>query len=106
LVLLHVIEEIPVPPSLMLGNDTALINRARRSARRELEKGWDKIENDNVSLSGECRYGSVSDQILRFAKDNKIDTIVMGSRRLKVVSKLKALGSVTRKVSELADCLY
>jgi len=31
LVLFHVIEEIPVPPSLMLGNDTALINRARRS---------------------------------------------------------------------------
>jgi nucleotide-binding universal stress UspA family protein len=28
----------------------------------------------------------------------------MGSRRLKGVSRLKALGSVTRKVSEQADC--
>jgi nucleotide-binding universal stress UspA family protein len=60
LVLLHVIEETPVPPSLMLGSDTVLINRARRSARKELEKGWDKmvevknheIESDNVDLCG------------------------------------------------------
>lgn len=112
LVLLHVIEDTPVPPSLMLGNDMTLINRAKRSVRRELERGWDKmieiktheIENDNVPLRGECRYGSPADRILRFAKDNKIDTIVMGSRRLKGVSKIKALGSVTRKVSELAEC--
>lgn len=58
----------------------------------------------HLKLSGECRYGSAADEILRFAQDNKIDTIVMGSRRLKGVSKLRALGSVTRKVSELADC--
>ena len=90
----------------------ALINRAKRSIRRELERGWDKLieikthetEKNNVNLSGECRYGSAADQILRFAKNNKIDTIVMGSRRLKGVSKIKALGSVTRKVSELAEC--
>ena len=44
------------------------------------------------------------EQILRFAKNNKIDMIVMGSQRLKGISKIKALGSVTRKVSESADC--
>ena len=112
LVLLHVIEETPVPPSLMLGGDTILINRARRSARRELEKGWDnmvqvkthEIEDDNVALCGECRYGSAAEQILRLAKSNKTDIIVMGSRRLKGILKIKALGSVTRKVSEIADC--
>jgi nucleotide-binding universal stress UspA family protein len=89
-----------------------LINRARRSARRQLEKGWDKmvevktheIENDNVTLRGECRYGSAAEQILRLAKSNKIDMIVMGSHRLKGILKIKALGSVTRKVSEIADC--
>ena len=44
-VLLHVIEQIPVPPSLLLGNDTVLINRARRSLRRELEEAWNKMKN-------------------------------------------------------------
>jgi nucleotide-binding universal stress UspA family protein len=112
LVLLHVIEETPVPPSLMLGSDTVLINRARRSARKQLEKGWDKmvevktheIESNNLHLRGECRYGSAAEQILRFAKSNKIDMIVMGSRRLKGILKIKVLGSVTRRVSEIADC--
>ena len=113
LVLLHVIEYgiEPLPTSLIL-DDKDLINRARRSARRQLEKGWDKmvevktheIENDKVDLTGECRYGSAAEQILRFAKSNKIDMIVMGSRRLQGILKIKALGSVARKVSELADC--
>ena len=113
LVLLHVIEYgiEPLPTSLIL-DDKDLINRARRSARRQLEKGWDKmvevktheIENDKVDLTGECRYGSAAEQILRSAKSNKIDMIVMGSRRLQGILKIKALGSVARKVSELADC--
>ena len=96
---------------LILGNDKVLMNRARRDIRRQLEKGWDKfmeikthkIEDQNLSLSGELRYGSAPDKILRFSKDNRIDIIVMGSRRLKE-SPAKALGSVTRKVSEQAHC--
>ena len=58
--------------------------------------------SDNVHLTGECKYAA-AEQILRFAKNNKIDMIVMGSQRLKGISRLKALGSVTRKVSESAD---
>ena len=56
LILLHVIEEIPVPP--IAGIDLVSINRANKIARRELEKGWDnmvdvkihQIENDKVAL--------------------------------------------------------
>ena len=100
MVLLHVIEYgiQPLPTSLIL-DDKDLINRARRSARRQLEKGWDKmvevktheIEKDNVDLTGECKYGSAAEQILRFVKNNEIDMIVMGSHRLKGLSKIKAL---------------
>jgi nucleotide-binding universal stress UspA family protein len=112
LVLLHVIEQIPIPPSIMLGSDTVLINRARRSVSRGLEQGWNKmaevkiheIEKNKVSSTCNCVVGSAADQILRFAKTNKIDIIIMASRRFKGISKIKALGSVTRKVSELADC--
>ncbi len=44
-------------------------------------------------------------KLLEYARNEKIDMIVMGSsNRLKGLSKIKALGSVTRKVSELADC--
>lgn len=112
LVLLNVIEQIPIPPSIILGSDPVLIKRARRSVMRELEQGWNKlveikaheIEKDNVSTTSDCLVGPVADQILRYARTNKIDIIVMGNARLKGLSKIKALGSVTRKVSELADC--
>jgi len=110
LILLHVIEEIPIPP--IAGIDLVSIDSANEIARRELIKGWDKlvevknheIESVNVALRGECINGSAAEQILRFAINNKIDMIIMGSHRLKGLSKIKALGSVTRKVSESADC--
>ena len=79
LVLLHVIEEIPVPPIIHYGIDMDVINRAKRSTWRELEKGWDKmvevktheIKSNNVHLTGECKYGSAAEQILGFAKNNE-----------------------------------
>jgi nucleotide-binding universal stress UspA family protein len=96
----------------MLGSDPVLIKRARRSVMRELEQGWNKLaetkghelEKDKVSTTSDCLVGAAADQILRYARTNKINIIVMASARLKGLSKIKALGSVTRKVSELADC--
>jgi nucleotide-binding universal stress UspA family protein len=59
LVLLNIIEQIPIPPSIMLGSDPVLIKRARRSVMRELEQGWNKLveikghelEKDQVSTT-------------------------------------------------------
>lgn len=62
------------------------------------------MEKNKVDATCNCLIGSAAEQILRFAKNDKMDLIVMGSRRLKGVLKIKALGSVTRKVSEIADC--
>ena len=112
LILLHVIEEIPIPSTLILGNDSTLINKARRSIRRKLEVGWNKlvelkaheIEETKVDMIDYCIFGSAAEQILHFARNNNIGLIVMASRRLRGIHKVKALGSVTRKVSELADC--
>lgn len=110
--LLNIIEQIPIPSSIMLGGDPVLIKRARRSVIRELEQGWNKfaelkeheLEREKVSATSACLVGNAADQILRYSKNNKIDMIVMASARLKGLYKLKALGSVTRKVSEMADC--
>lgn len=112
--LLHVIQDIPVPPSLLLGNDRMLISRAKRSIAKELEKGWNKmvhekiigkISNDEkIKVRSEVVVGYPAEEIIKFAKSNKIDMIIVGSRRLEAISKFKALGSVARKVSEVAEC--
>lgn len=111
--LLYVIEEIEVPATLLLGNDRVLIESARRSIARELEQNWKRfaqekvkaLSTEKVGVSTEVKIGNAAEQILKFSKENNIDLIVMGSRRLEGISKVVvALGSVARKVSERAFC--
>ncbi|HEU5119491.1 MAG TPA: universal stress protein [Candidatus Nitrosocosmicus sp.] len=115
LTLIHVINNIEIPASLILGNDRVLIENSRSKIGRALEKGWnkrskdliEKLNNDKdiIGIDSKCLTGNAAEKILEFANTNKTDIIVMGaSHRLKGISKIKALGSVTRKVSELANC--
>ncbi len=57
-----------------------------------------------VNAFCEVIIGKPADSILKFARDNKIDLIVIGSRGLTRLNKLMALGSVSRKISEEAKC--
>lgn len=114
IILLHVIEEIEVPPTLLLGNDKELIEKAKRSIERELEQKWNKFSQEKIKLlSADNLIGSTevlkdpdaSNAILKYAKEKNVDLIIMGSRRLEGASKfIVALGSVARKVSERASC--
>lgn len=115
LTILHIIDDIEVPASLILGNDQVLIEGARSKIGKALAKGWnkrakdliEKLKNDKdiLEIDSKSLSGNAAEKILEFANTNKTDIIVMGaSQRLKGMSKLKALGSVTRKVSELASC--
>ena len=116
IVLLHVIQDIPIPPALLLGNDRALISRAKRSIAKELEKGWNKMvqekiidvfpsKDEKVGVKSDVTVGSSpAEEIIKFADTKQIDIIIMGSQRLETISKIKALGSVARRVSEDGEC--
>ncbi len=116
LYILHVIEHIPIPPSLILGNDRQWIAETRRSMAKKLKEGWLKMAKEKINpvLEKETikfnttvltdEQQPVSEQILKFASDNKIGLIIVGSQRLNKLSKIKALGSVSRKISENAEC--
>lgn len=114
IILLHIIEEIQVPPTLFLGSDQELIAKAKRIIKREMEQKWQKFSQEKMKLLSEDKVTAsshaladydASGAILRFAKENNIDMIIMGSRRLEGLSKpIVALGSVARKVSEGSLC--
>ncbi len=114
LTLLHVIDSIEDPDSMIFGNNRELIEQARMmSIGRTTENGWnkrakekiEKLNEQRIKSDSACLTGSAAEKILEFADAKKADMIVMGSsNRLRGISKLKALGSVTRKVSELANC--
>lgn len=115
LYILHVIEHIPIPPSLILANDRQWIAESRRSIAKKLKEGWLKmakekinpfLEKENIKFNTAVLTAEkpVSEQILKFASDNKVNLIIVGNERLNKISKIKALGSVSRKISENADC--
>jgi len=57
-----------------------------------------------VDVQVEVLVGRAADSILKFTNQNKIDLIIMGSKGLRGIKKLTALGSVSRRVSEETKC--
>ena len=116
LYIFHVIEHSPLPPSLILDHDRQWIEESRRNIAKKLKEGWIKmakekinpiLEKENIKCNITAlteEQHTVSEQILKFATENNIDLIIIGSQRLSEISKIKALGSVSRKVSENVDC--
>lgn len=103
-----------VPPGSLLGlvksaSTGDLQRRLIRSAKIQAER----LEQTQVSYcksKGVKAYykiivdGNIAEEILKITKKKTIDLIVIGSQGLHGVGKIKSLGSVSRKVSELASC--
>ncbi len=69
-----------------------------------LEDNIEKYRNiENVSLQTQVLIGNTSDEIIKFANDEKIDLIIMGTTGLGGIKKF-VFGSVARNVSEKASC--
>lgn len=62
-----------------------------------------KIKEDGVKSKITIRVGLPAKEIVETAKEIKCDIIIMGSRSLKS-GRLRALGSMARKVVEIAPC--
>lgn len=112
--LLHVIEPIEDPNTMIFENNKELIEKAKiMNLGTKIEDSWNnraeeiiiELGKQNIKSDSACLIGDIAEKILEFADTNKVDMIVMGSsKRLKGISKIKALSSATRKVSELAKC--
>jgi nucleotide-binding universal stress UspA family protein len=113
--ILHIIEHSPLPPSLILDHDRQWIAESRKNIAQKLKEGWIKmakekinpiLEKENIKFNIIVSTDElpISEQILKFATENNIDLIIIGSHRLSEISKIKALGSVSRKVAENVDC--
>jgi len=76
----------------------------KENAIKKLDEKIKKYGNiENVSLQSQVLIGDPSDEIIKFANDEKIDLIIMGTTGLGGIKKF-VFGSVARKVSEKAPC--
>ena len=72
--------------------------------KKKLEKITHANENKKIKIHHHVIKGNPIVAILDYAQAKKIDLICIGSQGLKGIEKLKALGSTSRKISELAKC--
>jgi len=101
------------PPGMLLGIMmekrlkkwlTQLSESVKSKADRMLESEMQSCKKMNIETYYEIQTGSAVDSILKFANRHDIDLIVTGSRGLSSIGKIMALGSVSRKISEEANC--
>ena len=104
-----------IPPGSLMGltkNVSAREFRSRliKSTKAEAERTLNYQASVYCKSKGVKAYykiiinGNIAEEILKIAKQKLVDIIVIGSQGLHGISRIKTLGSVSRKVSELADC--
>lgn len=72
---------------------------------RKLEERKQRSKESSVKIRTVVLIGSPVDKIVKFAEEENVDLIIMGSKGLRGISKLlKGLGSVSRNVSEKVKC--
>ncbi len=74
------------------------------AAKKMMSRLAKNYEKNKVKVHHHAMKGDPTEAILDYTLANNIDLIILGSEGLSGLSKLKALGSVSRKVSELAKC--
>ena len=96
---------------IALGSDSSPLTEDRNDRFTVLQAALNNLKAElsevaQVPVESVVEEGSsLTECLQRYVRHHGIDMIVMGSNnRLKGMSKLKALGSVTRKVSEMAHC--
>jgi nucleotide-binding universal stress UspA family protein len=110
--ILYVINEIPLPIHLSKieqKNDNVvispLVNQVYNEVKHDMIPILDNIKQGNnkynIVIATEIRIGDPAEVIVDFAKQEKIDLIVMGSIGHKgFAGMFRKLGSVARKVAE------
>jgi nucleotide-binding universal stress UspA family protein len=126
IILLHVIQEIPVPASLFSTGHSNLVSTktgeritmrehvkelcqemksdATKMLNDKIERFYNGMKQRQFDIKAKVLIGYTADKIIEFADEEQVDLIVIGTTGLTGISRIKALGSVARAVSEMAKC--
>ncbi|MDC8451376.1 MAG: universal stress protein [Candidatus Nitrosotalea sp.] len=95
------------PPGQIWSKETRkTLDQIKNSIKTSTESYLKKMQKDykdsGIMIKGFVLEGDVAGKLLKFIQDNDIELVIIGSRGLSGISKIMTLGSVSRKVSELA----
>jgi nucleotide-binding universal stress UspA family protein len=87
---------------------TQLLKYLKMGSESMLKDRIEEAKKQGVKIRFTLGIGSTTEGIVKVARNEKVDLIMIGSRGLSSESnepnKLRILGSVASRVSELADC--
>jgi nucleotide-binding universal stress UspA family protein len=118
IIILHILDDRLISSSVILGfiGEKSKLEDAKMQALKILKVGaeamlkdrMEKVKANGINVRFIIGMGAPAEAIIDVAESEHVDLIVMGSRELKrekeyAAGKLKLLGSVTRRVSEIAE---
>jgi nucleotide-binding universal stress UspA family protein len=111
--ILYVIDERYSRPSAIMSfiGEKAELSETKKELRRILTSAaatmlgerLKRLSESGLKAEIKVSFGTPSEEILKLADSKEFDIIIMGSRSLKRFKKIRALGSVARRVSELSE---
>ncbi len=110
---LHIVENIPIPPSLTFNFERKELAKELKQARSELKKEMfknldakaKKLRKQGVATTVKVVHGYPDDEIIRIVNENNYDVVIMAKRRkLPGLKAILKLGSISRKVLERISC--
>lgn len=117
IIILHILDDKLIPSEAImsiLGKKSStvmdaklqILNIVRIGAEQLLKDRTEKVRKSGINVRFIVGMGSPAEGVANVARNENVDLIIMGSKELEKEngSKLKALGSVTRRVSEISDC--
>lgn len=117
IIILHILDDKLIPSEAMmsiLGKKSStvmdaklqILNIVRIGVEQLLKDRTEKVRKSGINVRFIVGMGSPAEGVANVARNENVDLIIMGSKELEKENgnKLKALGSVTRRVSEISDC--
>jgi nucleotide-binding universal stress UspA family protein len=120
ILLYHTVDELLLPPTIhsirfkskITGEEIskeAYLKELHQELKNEMVMTLEEIQKKykdkpNVTINVEVAVGYPPESIVKKINDNEFELLVMGIEGLRGISKLHAIGSVARKVSENSPC--
>jgi nucleotide-binding universal stress UspA family protein len=102
------VSAVSPPGQIHSKNSRKTLDQIKAAVKTSVESYLQKIQKEygdsGVIIKGFVLEGDATGKLLKFMQDRNIDLVIMGSKGLSGISKIKTLGSVSRKISELAEC--
>jgi nucleotide-binding universal stress UspA family protein len=84
---------------------THYVEEVKSAAEQMVHERWKEIERRGIKAMSLVKTGDPADEILNTARNEMVHAIIMGSSgSLKRLHERKGIGSISRWISEIANC--